>query len=315
MGENALIFGMREEMRSHAAVADLAARQHGLVTHAQLRRLGFSSGMVGRSSKALRLHRIHRGVYSVGHTVLSDRARCLAAAMSSGRGAVVSHGAAAWLWGLLPNCPKVIDVTVPRHGGKRAGIALHHSSTLVPEEHGKFGPIPATALPRTLLDVAATTSPRLTWNAVDRAERRDLLDLAEIDAMLKRRHGHRGAARLRASLVIYREPGFYRARSERLLRRLIKKAGLPQPLINTWVGKWEIDAYWEKERFAVEVDGWETHRTRKAFENDRLRQEEMKLAGIDVVPISARRIEQHPDEVGRHLAQLLQRRRRELGLS
>ncbi len=305
---------MREEMRSHAAVAELAAKQHGLVTHAQLLRLGFSSGKIGRSSKALRLHRVHRGVYALGHAVLSDQARCLAAAMAGGRGAVVSHQAAAWLWKLQPECPKTIDVTVPQHGGKRDGIALHHSSTLVPEEHGKFGPIPATALPRTLLYLAATTSPRATWSAIERAERRGVLDLAEIDAMLRRRHGHRGAAQLRNALGIYREPGFYRARSERLLRALIRKAGLRQPKINTWVDKFEIDAYWEEERFAVEIDGWETHRTRKAFEKDRLRQEEMKLAGIDVVPISARRIEQHPDEVGRHLALLLQRRRRELGL-
>lgn len=306
---------MREEMRSHAAVAELAGRQHGLVTHAQLLRLGFSSGKIGRSSKAWRLHRVHRGVYSLGHAVLSDRGRCLAAAMASGRGAVVSHGAAAWLWGLRPSCPKVIDVTVPQRGGRRSGIALHHSSTLTPEEHGRFGPTPVTALPRTLLDLAATSSPRLTWSAIDRAERRDVLNLTEIDAMLRRRHGHRGAERLRKALEIYRDPAFYRARSERLLRRLVKRAGLSRPAINTWVGKFEIDVYWEKERFAVEVDGWETHRTRKAFEDDRLRQEEMKLAGIDSIRISARRIEQRPDEVGRHLAILLQRRRKELQAS
>ena len=305
---------MREEMRSHAAVAELASRQFGLVTYAQLRRLGFSGGTIGRSSRALRLHRVHRGVYCVGHAVLSDHGRCLAAVMASGRGTVISHQAAAWLWGLLPNCPRTIDVTVPRHGGKRAGMMLHHSSTLVPEEHGKFGSIPVTALPRTLLDLAASTSPRLTWSAVDRAERRGVLDLAAIDSMLRRRRGHRGAERLRKALVIYREPGFYRARSERLLRRLVKKAGLQQPLINTWVDRFEIDVYWEAERFAVEVDGWEAHRTRKAFEDDRLRQEEMKLADIDMIRISARRIEQHPDKVGRNLALLLERRRHDLGL-
>jgi very-short-patch-repair endonuclease len=305
---------MREEMRSHAAVAELAARQYGVVTHRQLRRLGFSQGKIARSSTALRLHRVHRGVYSVGHTVLSDRARCLAGVLSSGRGAIVSHAAAAWLWGLIPSCPKIIDVTVPQHGGSRKGIALHHSSTLVPEEHGKFGQIPITALPRTLLDLAATASPRATWNAVDRAERRDVLDLTEIDAMLRRRRGHRGAERLRKALTIYREPGFYRARSERLFRRLVKKAGLRAPVLNIWVDKFEIDAYWEEERFAVEIDGWEAHRTRRAFENDRLRREEMKLAGIDVISISARRIETHPTEVGRHLKLLLKRRRQELGL-
>lgn len=184
----------------------------------------------------------------------------------------------------------------------------------MPEEHGKFGPIPVTALPRTLLDLAATSPPRLTWSTIDRAERQGVLDLNAIDAMLKRRRGHRGVERLRKALEIYREPGFYRARSERLFRRLARDAGLRRPLLNTWVDKFEIDAYWEEERFAVEVDGWEAHRTRKAFENDRLRQEEMKLAGIEVIPISARRIETEPKEVGRRLALLLQRRRSELGL-
>lgn len=314
MVQNGLISFMREEMRSHAAVAELAARQYGLATHRQLRRLGFSQGKIARSSQALRLHRIHRGVYSVGHAVLSDRARCLAAVMSSGRGAVVSHMAAAWLWGLVPDCPRIVDVTVPRHGGRREGIALHHSSTLVPEEHGKFGPIPVTALARTLLDLAATASPRVTWNAVDRAERRAVLDLTAIDEMLRRRHGHRGAERLRKALTIYREPGFYRARSERLFRRLVTKARMPSPALNIWVDKFEIDAYWEEERFAVEIDGWEAHRTRRAFENDHLRREEMKLAGIDVISISARRLETHPTEVGRHLKLLLNRRRQELGI-
>ncbi|HEX6455399.1 MAG TPA: type IV toxin-antitoxin system AbiEi family antitoxin domain-containing protein [Solirubrobacterales bacterium] len=267
-------------MRSHEALARLAAQQYGLVTHVQLLRLGFSSARIGRSSKAMRLHRVHRGVYAVGHEVLSDHARCLAAVLASGRGAVLSHAAAAWLWGLLPTCPAVVDVSVPSHGGRREGIALHHSSTLIPEEHGRMMGIPVTALPRTLLDVAATGSPRLTWNAVERAERRDLLDLAQIDAMLKRRRGHRGAARLRKALEIYRDPAFYRARSERLFRRIVKRFGLPKPLINTWVGKFEIDAYWKRERFAVEIDGWETHRTRRAFESDRRRAIEMKLAGI-----------------------------------
>jgi very-short-patch-repair endonuclease len=184
----------------------------------------------------------------------------------------------------------------------------------VPEEHGKLGPIPVTALPRTLLDLTATASARVTWSAVDRAERRDVLDLTAIDAMLRRRRGHRGAERLRKALSIYREPGFYRARSERLFRRLVKKAGLRPPVLNIWVDKFEIDAYWEEERFAVEIDGWEAHRTRRAFENDRLRREEIKLAGIDVISISARRIETDPASVGRHLKLLLERRRQELGL-
>jgi very-short-patch-repair endonuclease len=75
----------------------------------------------------------------------------------------------------------------------------------------------------------------------------------------------------------------------------------------------EIDAYWEAERFAVEVDGWGTHRTRTAFERDPLRQENLKLAGIDSIRVTARRIEREPQVVGKRLARLLFQRRLELG--
>lgn len=89
-------------------------------------------------------------------------------------------------------------------------------------------------------------------------------------------------------------------------------AGLPQPAINTWVAGYEIDAYWAAERFAVEVDGWGSHRTRKAFENDPVRQEDLKLAGIDSIRITARRIERQPRLVAERLAKHLDRRRRHL---
>jgi very-short-patch-repair endonuclease len=305
---------MREEMRSHAELARVAEQHHGVVSARQLGRLGFSAAAVGRMSQARRLHRVHRGVYAVGHAKISDHGRCLAAVLACGRGAVLSHAAAGWLWGLLPACPARIDVTVPSHGQRHAGIALHHSSTLLPEEWGRMARIPVTALARTLLDLAASVSARKLWDVVERTERRGRLDFIEIDAMLLRRKGDRGAARLRRALEIYRDPVFSRARSERLFLALCKRAGLPRPKINTWVGKYEIDAYWETERFAVDVDGWEAHRTPRAFESDLLRQEEMKLAGIDSVHISARRIEHAPRQVGRRLAILLARRRAELGL-
>jgi very-short-patch-repair endonuclease len=110
-------------------------------------------------------------------------------------------------------------------------------------------------------------------------------------------------------LTLYRKPVYDRARSELLFLEALENEGLPLPKINCWVEKWEIDAYWEAERFAVEVDGWETHGSREAFEKDRLRQEEMKLAGIDCIRISARRIETEPEEVAKHLRTFLSRRR------
>jgi very-short-patch-repair endonuclease len=302
---------MREEMRSHESLARLAERQYGVVTAGQLQRLGFSSAGISRMSRAGRLRRIHRGVYGVGHRAFPRRGRCLAAVLACGKGAVLSHGSAAWLLGLAPNLPDLVDVTAPSHGQRHPGISLRHSSTLTAPEHGVLAGVPVTAWPRTMLDVAATRSRRELNDAVERAERRGILDVSAVDALLRRRHGDRGAARLRLAIDIYRDPVFSRARSERLFLAMVKKAGLPRPAINTWVDKFEIDAYWEAERFAVEVDGWEAHRTRRAFEDDHLRWEEMKLAGIEVIPVSARRIEKHPTEVGRRLRTLLERRRAE----
>jgi very-short-patch-repair endonuclease len=94
---------------------------------------------------------------------------------------------------------------------------------------------------------------------------------------------------------------------------LVKKAGLPRPAMNTFIAGHEIDAYWETERFAVEVDGWDAHRSRQAFESDPVRLEDLKLAGIDSIRLTARRIEREPRLVGKRLATLLSQRRRELG--
>ncbi len=283
---------MREEMRSHAALSELARSQYGVVSHSQLVRLGFSKSTVGRLQSAERLHRVHRGVYAVGHADLSSHGRCAAAILACGRGAVVSHASAGWLWGLFPLCPRQIDVIVPRGGRSRAEIVTHRITSLVPDEWG--------------------TMDRLE-DAIEQAERHEDLDLNAIDLLLRRRMGERGTTALGAALEIYRDPAFKRSRAERLFLDLVLRAGLPRPAMNFFVAGHEIDAYWEAERFAVEVDGWGTHRTRTAFERDPLRQENLKLAGIDSIRLTARRIEREPQVVGKRLARLLFQRRGELG--
>jgi very-short-patch-repair endonuclease len=295
-------------MRSHEELERLAAAQFGVVTFAQLRELGFSKGAISRSTEARRLLRIHRGVYAVGHRALSAHGRALAAVLACGDGALLSHRSAAWLHGLQSWAPREPEVTVANSGHRRARIRLHRTGLLTPADACERERLPTTSLARTMLDIAAEETPRRVRNAVERAERLGLLDLDSIDSQLARRPGVRGAGCLRRELEIYRDPIFSRARSERLFRALVKRAGLPMPAINTFVAGHEIDAYWEQARFAVEVEGWEAHRTRAAFENDHLRQENLKLAGIDSVRITARRIEREPAKVGQRLAILLAQR-------
>jgi hypothetical protein len=298
-------------MRSHSRLADLAGKQYGVVSYRQLRELGFSKGHVYRAHEADRLRRVYRGVYAVGHSELSPHGRCRAALLAFNDNAVLSHRSAGWLWRLFPTCREVTDVTFAGKG-RRKGIRIHRVMAISDRDITRLERIPVTSLSRTLFDVAATEPKRELERAVDRAKRRNLLDLHAIDQMLKRRARSPGAAQLKQAIALYRKPVFDRARSELLFLDAMEKEGERLPVLNTWVGEWEIDAYWEAERFAFEVDGWETHGSREAFENDRLRHEEMKLAGIDSIRLSARRIETEPKQVAKRIRTFLTRRRTEL---
>lgn len=311
-GANALIAAMRQQLRSHQRLAALAGRQHGVVSARQLRALGYSASAISRATASGRLHRIHRGVYAVGHANLTQHGRSMAAVGACGPGALLSHSSAAWLWGLLPTLPLPVEVSVPRSGHRRREIRVHHAPGLAPEDGTTEAGIRVATVAQTLLDIAASGPEWRLRNAVDKAERLDRLDLIAIDSLLLRRAGDHGTRRLHNALELYRDSAFDRARSELLFLGLIKKAGLPRPAMNTFVERYEIDAYWEAERFAVEVDGWDSHRTRKAFEADPLRQEDLKLAGIDSVRITARRIEREPRKVAERLGRLLEQRRRDL---
>jgi len=121
--------------RPELAVASIAARQHGVVTTRQLLSAGLASGSISDRIEEGRLHRIHRGVYAVGHRGLSRPGFWMAAVLASAqeeRSAFLSHRSAAELWELLPLSRGLIDVSVPGDGGrkKRVGLRVHRSVTL-----------------------------------------------------------------------------------------------------------------------------------------------------------------------------------------
>ncbi|HWT90494.1 MAG TPA: hypothetical protein VN179_05210, partial [Solirubrobacterales bacterium] len=168
-------------------------------------------------------------------------------------------------------------------------------------------------VPRTLLDLAVRARPDQMERLLERAEELDLLDLRPLEALLDRAGGHRGRGRLRRALALYRpDPAFTRSRFERRFRSLVRAAGLPAPSMNFNVAGYELDAYWPQHRFAVELDLFETHGTRAAFERDRLRQEELKLLGIEMIRVTRPRLQREPEAVVRNLAALLERRRHEV---
>ena len=297
---------------THRPLADLAEDQYGVVSTRQLKTLGYSRAAITRAARSGRLHPLHRGVYAVGHKSLTWHGHCLAAILACGPNAVASHTSAAWLWGLSTSRPGTFHVTVPTRRHAKAAMHLHFAR-FADEDCTFLEGIPATSLARTLLDLAATVSTTRLDRAIERAEGRALFDLRAVDALLARVGGHRGAGRLRRALAIYRDdPAFIRSRLERRFRDLVRRSGLPTPSMNFQEGEYQLDAYWQRERFAVELDVYETHGSRAAFESDRMRQENLKLRGIEMIRVTGPRLKREPKNVIERLARLLEQRRRQL---
>jgi hypothetical protein len=274
--------------------------------------LGFSSSGVDRAVSSGWLHRLHRGVYAVGHTNLSLQGQCLAAVFACGDGALLSHYSAAWLWGLVKGSPVPIEVTTPIPRKLHLPVRRHHSRILVADDYESREGIPVTGVPRTLLDLAARVRSDRLRRILERAEELRVLDLAPIAALLDRSRGHRGRRPLREAIALYRPPSFTRSDLERRFLDLVLAAGLPRPATNFVEAGYELDAYWQDRRFAVELDVYETHGTREAFERDRIRQEDLKLAGIEMIRVTGTRLEREPSQVVGRVARLLRGRTRSL---
>jgi very-short-patch-repair endonuclease len=306
---------MGNKTRSHQRLAALAARQYGVVSAAQLAELGYSRGEISRSTAAGRLHRIHRHAYAVGHAALSRHGSCLAAVFACGDGAMISHRSAAWLWGMTARWEPVVEVTAasPRHA-RATDIRIHSAEAFAKEDRDLVDGIPTTAVSRTLLDFAAV-DPSYLKIALDRCARHDLLNLVDLDVLIGRSRGFRGVARLRDALDVHRTPAFTRSGLERRFLELIRSSDLPRPSINVFIEGYELDVYWRAERFAVELDTYDHHGSPVAFEADRLRQEDLKLTGIEMTRITGARIDREPQAVIARLRRLLTQRQQEMDSS
>jgi hypothetical protein len=307
--------GRTREIRSTAdsALPTFAVRQHGVVSIRQLLGpIGYTQSAVNRAVAAGRLHRLYRGVYAVGHTSLSLHARCLAAVLASGPGALLSHYSAGWLWDLKVLTPIPVHTTATTRRRPRRPIHLHYGNLDGVDRALREG-IPVTSLARTLLDLAAFVPVWRLQRLLERSEELRLFELTAVEDVLARNRGHRGAGRLRRAAAGYRPPPFTRSGAEVRLLELLAEAGLPRPATGFNEVGYELDLYWPDLRFAVELDLFETHGTRESFERDRLRQEDLKLGGVEMTRVTGKRLEREPRQVAERIARLLEQRRCELG--
>jgi very-short-patch-repair endonuclease len=272
-------------------LAELARRQWGVVTRAQLDEAGLGETGVRDWVRAGRLIRLYRGIYAVGHDRLRLEGRWLAAVMACGAGAVLSHRDAAQLWELRQSNSALIDVTVPSRNGRvrRKGIRVHRSGRLAPEEVTTRGGIPVTTVERTLLDLADVLPAQALRRAVTEAEYRDRLDNATLTAVVENNPGRRGA-KLREAI----EGRRHRTRSalEDRFLTLLARHGVAEPETNVWIDGYEVDFLWREAGLVVETDGLSAHATREAVRRDRVRDRLLWRAGWRTIRLTADDLEE-----------------------
>jgi very-short-patch-repair endonuclease len=307
---------MREEIDTRdLGMARIAARQHGVIAVEQLYAVGLDKSTITRRIKRGHLHRMHRGVYAVGHRGLSWHRSWMAAVLACGEGAVLSHGSAAALWGLLKPIEGPVHVSTPSTSGrsKQRGIHLHRAPSLNPPPQRPPSPvepspspsysprrggrrgrrpsaltthrdnIPTTTVPRTIEDLRASSLPSyLVRRAIRQAEFKGLrLDGIETD-------------RTRSDL-------------ESLFLTLVARYRLPRPEVNVKLGRFEVDFLWRAQRLVVETDSFLYHRGSVAFQDDYARDLDLRAAGYAVLRFSEQQLEDEPERVAADVAAELQR--------
>jgi very-short-patch-repair endonuclease len=279
-------------------IARLAERQHGVVATRQLAALGLQQRAVSYRAAAGRLHRVHRGVYAVGHTVLTANGRRMAAVLAAGPGAVLSHASAAALWEIRPTNATRIDVTVrTKRGRARRGLRIHRTSTLQADEVTDHQGIPVTTPSRTLLDLAATLPRRALERALDEAEVQELYDLTSLTAIARAHAGERGARALTEALDHDAGTTLTDSELEELMLALCDEHRLERPKPQTRVAGLRVDFYFAAARLVVETDGYRYHRTRRAFERDRERDAILARAGYRTLRFTHRQLTKRAAEV------------------
>jgi very-short-patch-repair endonuclease len=257
----------------------------------QLEALGFTERMVRVRAARSDLHRVHRGIYAVGHARLTARGRWMAAVLACGPGAVLSHRAAAALHDLrtIPGGP--VDVTAAtRHALK--GIRCHFATaSLHPDDVTTVDAIPVTTLERTHLDLAEILNPQRLRTSLEQLQHRNLLKLNRFEALIARSHGRHGLKPLQHALSeLTDEVPWTQSELERAFLELVRDAGLPMPEVNVMVEDELVDFYWPRSDVVVEVDGYRFHNSRRSFDADRRRDTRLQISGRTVIRVTHRRI-------------------------
>jgi very-short-patch-repair endonuclease len=273
-------------------VLALARDQHGILAWRQIERAGLSAGWVEHRVGIGWLQRMYRGVYLVG-PLQAPHSRAMAATLTAGPGALLSHHPGVVLWGFRPPPVHTMHVTVPgRKVRDREGIRMHRSR-LHPADATRLHGIPVTSAERTLLDYAATATANELDRAINEAQVQRRVSVHSLNEQFSRYPTHRGTTALKKA--IRTDPKLTRSEAEWRLLQLIRKARLPEPETNVRICSWEVDLLWRAERVVVEIDGYAFHSSRSSFERDRRKDAELTARGWRVIRITWRQLTREPE--------------------
>jgi very-short-patch-repair endonuclease len=295
--------GERSNSQADRAIGELAERQHGVVSRAQLLELGLGRRAIDHRLELGRLRPVHRGVYTIGHRLLSRDGRWMAAVLACGPNAVLSHLAAAALWGMRQsNRIEVTTLAAHRH---RNGLIVHRAS-LREDERTTHRGIPVTTVPRTLLDLSAVVRPHDLRSAFRQAEQLRLTDRLSLGDLAERYPRKPGIATVKALLEEARLGlNVIRSELEERFQSFLLRAGLPLPKTNVVIEGYEVDCVWPEQRLIVELDGHASHSPTHAFESDRARDRRLEAAGWHVIRVTWRQLCEEPHLIEADLRRLL----------
>lgn len=284
------------------AIAHLAEQQHGLISINQLADLGASRALAARRVSSGYWQRDAPSVFRIGAAPISMEQRLMAATLSLGSNAMVSHRAAAWLWGLRRTRQTPIEVSVPRQIlANRRGMVLHRVRDLHLAAPTTINGIPVTGLVRTLLDVAAV-EPRQSERLIMLARREHKLSWEELRTEVNRHitKGRSGAASVRAALDKHFGDAVTDSGTEdKASIMLLNSKRIPRPLMQAPICCADgvivhPDFFWPEYNAVLEVLGIDHFINEQVQQKDLHRRNQIELAGYRFLAYSGQMLKRHP---------------------
>lgn len=293
-------------------IAQIAARQHGVVSRGQLRGTGLTEGAIKQGVVAGRLYPLFRSTFAVGHPRRDRHHRLVAAVLACGEGAVISHGTAAALLGLWSFWPAEIEVIAPLETGRKIrGIRRRFVPAPHPDQITSKAEIPCTRPSRTIIDVAGLAGQKLLADTIEQAAVLEVLNVREIDGILleSRRRGEKKLNRALEPWRRYTPRVRLRSRMEAKMLPLLTHHNLPIPETNVKLTieqeVFEVDFFWRDHLVVVETDGGRYHDNPMAQARDGHRNRVLARAGYRVPRIGWDELWDEPDraiaEIQRYL--------------